>query len=186
MTMTAATALAGALDDMATRLFGDRSSAFVFVETPANDKEQYCVTTDSDGRIRVEGSTPSAMAVGLNRYLREHCGTDVSWYLHDPVVLPDSLPALSAPLEGEALVDNRFFLNYCTYGYSMPYWNWDQWQRLIDWMALQGVNAPLAIAGQEAVWQRVWRSLGLDDNTIRAYFSGPAHLPWHRMLNLDR
>lgn len=182
--VTTAGAVAGALDEMAARLFGPRADEFVFVETPS-DAETYKVSADC-GKIRVEGSTPSAMAVGLNRYLRSMCGTDVSWYLHDPVILPEVLPTPGEPLEGHALVDTRFFLNYCTYGYSMPYWGWDEWQRLIDWMALQGVNAPLAIAGQEAVWQRVWRSFGLDDETIRAYFTGPAHLPWHRMLNMDR
>ena len=26
---------------------------------------------------------------------------------------------------------------------------------------------------------------GLTDEEIRGYFTGPAHLPWHRMCNLD-
>lgn len=44
---------------------------------------------------------------------------------------------------------------------------------------------PLAITGQESVWYRVWTKLGLTDEEIRNYFTGPAHLPWHRMSNLD-
>jgi len=44
----------------------------------------------------------------------------------------------------------------------------------------------VAITGQEAVWQRVWTRLGLSDEEVRAYFTGPAHLPWHRMSNIDR
>ena len=75
---------------------------------------------------------------------------------------------------------NRFFLNYCTFGYTMPWWTWKDWERLIDWMALNGINMPLAITGQESVWYRVWTKLGLTDEEIR-----PAHLPWHRMSNLD-
>lgn len=178
------TAMAGPLDDMSRRLFGNEAERFSFTLTP-DSTETYCVTADN-GHVQVNGSSTSAMAVGLNRYLRELCGTDVSWYAADPVVLPADLPSTSTPLTGSAKTDSRFFLNYCTYGYSTPYWKWNDWQRLIDWMALQGVNMPLAIAGQEAVWQRVWRSFGLDDETIRSYFTGPAHLPWHRMLNVDR
>ena len=53
-------------------------------------------------------------------------------------------------------------------------------------MALNGVNLPLAITGQEAVWLKVWTDLGIPADTVRAYFTGPAHLPWHRMLNMDR
>ncbi|RYF46495.1 MAG: hypothetical protein EOO38_14005, partial [Cytophagaceae bacterium] len=80
---------------------------------------------------------------------------------------------------------NRFFLNYCTFGYSMPWWQWNDWQWFIDWMALNGINTPLAITGQEAVWYRVWKKFGLTDAQIRGYFTGPAFLPWHRMANLD-
>ena len=27
----------------------------------------------------------------------------------------------------------------------MPWWGWTEWERFIDWMALQGVTMPLAI-----------------------------------------
>lgn len=53
-------------------------------------------------------------------------------------------------------------------------------------MALNGINLPLAITGQESIWYKVWSELGLSDATIRNYFTGPAHLPWHRMINIDR
>lgn len=67
----------------------------------------------------------------------------------------------------------------------MPWWQWKDWERLIDWMALNGINTPLAITGQEAIWYKVWKGFGLSDEEIRGYFTGPAHLPWHRMSNLD-
>ena len=133
----------------------------------------------------VEGSGANAMAVGLNRYLNEACHTSVSWYADDAIVVPEKQPVVPVPVCGKALVPERFFLNYCTFGYTMPWWQWKDWERFIDWMALQGVNLPLAITGQEAVWQEVWRSFGLTDEQIRAYFTGPAHLPWHRMCNID-
>ena len=67
----------------------------------------------------------------------------------------------------------------------MPFYHWDQWERLVDWMALQGINLPLAQNGNEYVWQKVWRDYGLSDDEIRTFFTGPAHLPWNRMLNID-
>jgi len=54
---------------------------------------------------------------------------------------------------------------------------------MIDWMALQGVNMPLAFNGQEAVYARAYAELGLTQQEIWAYFSGPAFLPWNRMGN---
>lgn len=79
----------------------------------------------------------------------------------------------------------RFFLNYCTYGYSLPWWTWREWEHFIDWMALNGVNMPLAITGQESTWYNVWKKFGLNDEEIRSFFSGPAYLGWHRMCNFD-
>lgn len=146
--------------------------------------ESYRFWTEGQ-QLVVEGSSASAMAVGLNRYLNDYCHTDVSWYAADAVQVPSPMPAVAVPVSGKALVRDRYFLNYCTFGYTLPWWQWKDWERLIDWMALQGVNLPLAITGQESIWLRVWRRYGLTDDEIRSYFTGPAYLPWHRMCNID-
>ena len=138
-----------------------------------------------DGHLHVAGKNATSMAVALNHYLQRYCLKTVSWYGHGDMPLPAELPATNGVVGGRARVDTRFFLNYCTYGYTMPFWGWEQWQHFIDWMALSGVNMPLAITGQEAVWRNVWTSLGMTDEETRAYFTGPAYLPWHRMANID-
>ncbi|WP_228400895.1 alpha-N-acetylglucosaminidase [Chryseobacterium taichungense] len=76
-------------------------------------------------------------------------------------------------------------MNYCTFGYTMPWWKWKDWERFIDWMALNGVNLPLAITGQEKIWLNVWKKFGFSEAEIRNYYTGPAYLPWHRMANID-
>ena len=80
---------------------------------------------------------------------------------------------------------HRYFLNYCCFGYSLPWWDWDQWEQLIDWMALHGVNMPLAVTGQEAVWQAVCKQLGMSDEEIAAFLAGPPYLPFQWMGCLD-
>jgi alpha-N-acetylglucosaminidase len=125
------------------------------------------------------------MAVGLNYYLKYYCHTFVSWYQDDPVDLPARMPMVPAEIRRTARVRDRFFLNYCTFGYTMPWWQWKDWERLIDWMALNGINMPLSITGEEAIWYKVWKKLGLNDQQIRSYFTGPAYLPWNRMANID-
>ena len=139
-----------------------------------------------NGQIVIRGNNAKSMAVGLNHYLKNYCHTTVSWYDYNPVEMPETLPAVAEKIRVPALVQDRFFLNYCTFGYTMPWWTWKEWEHFIDWMALNGINLPLAITGQEAVWQKVWRKYGLTDEQIRSYFVGPAHLPWQRMCNLDR
>ncbi len=135
--------------------------------------------------VVISGNNANSMAMGLNHYLKNYCGVTVSWYAFEPVQYPARMPHVEQSVRVEARTENRFFLNYCTFGYTMPWWKWEDWERFIDWMALNGVNMPLANTGQEAVWQKVWRKQGMSDEQIRAYFTGPAHLAWHRMNNID-
>ena len=156
---------------------------FVGIYDP-DGKDVFTLHTQ-DGKVIIGGTNVGSMAVGLNRYLNRYCRTTVSWYADVPVQLPDVLPDVPEAECITARVPQRFFLNYCTWGYTMPFWQWRDWERFIDWMALNGVNLPLAITGQEAVWYNVWTSLGMTDKQVRSYFTGPAYLPWHRMANID-
>ena len=170
---------------MAKRLIPAYTDNFRFKKIPpVNGRDCFCLESWNN-KIVISGNNANSMAMGLNHYLKYYCLTTVSWYADIPVEMPESLPVIKKKVSVEARVDKRFFLNYCTYGYTMPFWQWKDWERLIDWMALNGVNMPLAITGQEAVWYKVWKQLGLTDPEIRSYFTGPAYLPWHRMANID-
>lgn len=172
---------------MCERLVPDHADAFVFElfdNDTLPDSDRFSIES-RDGKIVIAGNNVNSQAVGLNYYLKNYCNAHVSWYAADPVQMPDVLPVLESKIVVDAKFDNRFFLNYCTFGYTMPYWKWQDWERLIDWMALNGVTMPLAITGQESVWYKVWSKLGLTDEQIRSYFTGPAQLPWHRMSNVD-
>ena len=170
-------------DDLAHRILGRKAARFEFVESPA-DKDFFQVE-QAGRKIRITGNNVNSQAMGLNWYLKHVAHVHVSWFEDQPVQLPWRLPRVKTPVRRDARVQDRFFLNYCTYGYTMPWWGWKQWERFIDWMAMNGVTLPLAITGQEAVWYEVWKEFGMTDEEIRSYFSAPAHLPWHRMANLD-
>ena len=173
-----------AAEALARRVMGAKAKAVVFEQTdsPTDSYE----LLQKGKKVLIRGNNANSMAVGLNRYIQQYCLANVSWYDFNPVELPQTMPQVPEKVSGKVEVPIRFFLNYCTFGYTMPWWKWEQWERFIDWMALNGVNMPLAITGQEAVWQKVWRKYGLTDEQIRAYFTGPAHLPWQRMINIDR
>jgi hypothetical protein len=79
----------------------------------------------------------------------------------------------------------RYYLNYCTFQYSMAWWGWERWQREIDWMALNGINMPLALTGEEGIWQEVYRSMGFTDAELDQFFTGPAYFSWLWMGNID-
>lgn len=55
----------------------------------------------------------------------------------------------------------RYYQHVCTVSYSFVWWNWTRWERELDWMAMNGINLPLAFNGQEAIWQKVYLRVGL-------------------------
>ena len=169
--------------ELAERIIPDHHESIIF--DSLQDSTDCFELSMEDGKIKISASNANSAAVGLNYYLKNYCLTTVSWDARNPVEMPSTLPEVKEKVRVQAHVDDRFFLNYCTFGYTMPWWGWTEWERFIDWMALNGVTMPLAITGQEAVWQKVWQKHGLTDEQIRTYFSGPSHLPWHRMSNID-
>ena len=172
-----------AAEELTGRIVPEYAGKIVFKET-ASETEGYSI--EPRGRkLLISGSNANALCAGLGRYLRDVAGVDIDWEKTSPAVLCTPLPMPDSTIHSEALVPRRFFLNYCTYGYAMPWWKWEEWEHFIDWMALQGVNMPLALTGQESVLQELWRQNGLDDEEILQWFTGPAHLPWHRMCNID-
>lgn len=150
---------------------------------PASEKgtDRYEIIS-KDGHLTVRGSSPSALCYATDRYMREKCRSMVCWSgknVNIPEKWPEFEESRTSPYE------LRYFLNVCTFGYTAAYWDWKRWEQEIDWMALHGVNMPLASVASEAIAKRVWLKLGLQPDEIDTFFTGAAHLPWHRMGNLN-
>ncbi len=159
---------------------------------PDSSRDVYIVEA-SHGRLTIKGSNAVAITRGFYHYLRDACSTQVTWSTPggsagatagSPGPLPMRLADFPATRVTSPFVHRQYF-NVCTFGYTTAWWDWQRWERELDWMALHGINMPLAMAGQEAVWQKVWRAMGLTDAEIADYFTGPAFLPWHRMGNIN-
>jgi alpha-N-acetylglucosaminidase len=153
---------------------------------PAADGKDVFEIETMAGKIVLRGNSGLSIAMAFNWYLRHEVHINFDWQAAGPLEFKNTLPLPKEKIRRICAAKERFSLNYCTYGYTMPWWQWEQWQRFIDWMAMNGINRPLLQCGQEAVWLEVWKSYGLTDEQIRGYFSAPAHLPWHRMANLDK
>jgi alpha-N-acetylglucosaminidase len=165
-----------------TRLIGARADDFVLTSIPKRGELDVFEVSAHDGKVYVAGSSGVAICRGAYEYLRDACNCMVSWEgsnINLPALMPD-YP------RREVVCPNRYrhYLNVCTFGYSTVWWDWNRWQKEIDWMALHGINMPLAMNGQEAIWQRVWKSYGLTERDLDSYFPGPSFLPWFRMGNL--
>ena len=149
-----------------------------------NNREFFTLTDGVDREIHLTATTPSALAAGAHWFLRKKLHFHRSW-CGDRAADPGYAATVGEPVEKEFPLRFRPYLNYCTFGYSLVWWDWEQWKREIDFMALNGINMPLAVTGMEMVWLRTLRKFGLGEEEIRRFLSGPAFLPWQYMSNLD-
>lgn len=148
----------------------------------SNGKDYFSIKA-SNGVLEIEGTSQVTLCYAFRRYMQEACCSMRTWSGAN-MTLPDIWPDYDLPLQCSPY-SLRYFLNVCTYGYTAPFWGWERWEQEIDWMALHGVNFPLATVAAEAIAERVWLRLGLDKKDIQSFFTGPAYLPWHRMGNLN-
>ncbi len=136
-----------------------------------------------EGQLYVSANALTALSYGTYEYLRQIGVMSVSWE-GNRIALPERF-ADYQPERVTSLFKQRAYLNVCAYGYSTPWWGWSRWEQELDWMALHGVNNPVAMEGQEYVWQQLWREFGVKDDELASYFSGPAFTPWQRMGNIE-
>jgi alpha-N-acetylglucosaminidase len=134
-------------------------------------------------RIVLRGNNGVAVASALYFYIREIAHGQITWNGSN-LNLPAPLPKTER-IRRESPYALRYYLNYCTFNYSMSWWDWKRWEREIDWMALHGINMPLAITGQEFIWYEVYRELGFSDADLADFFTGPAYFAWFWMGNID-
>jgi alpha-N-acetylglucosaminidase len=170
---------------LARRVAGPQAEGLSFeIIKPVNDMDVFEVQTIA-GRPVLRGNNTIAQAAALNCYLREFCNAQISWDMTQ-FNIPPRWPMVPHPIRRATFYQYRYFLNYCTFSYTMAFWDWPRWQRELDWMALNGINLALAaVIGQGTVWQNVMRRMGQSEQEIREFIAGPAFEPWWLMDNLE-
>lgn len=181
------------------------ANKFKFVFDPSiNSEQETFVIGAEDGKILIKGSTLSALTTGLGWYLNNIAHINIAWNsLNEKTVAVKNegtayadLSYLPLPTAEETHTSDakyRYYLNTCTFGYSMTSWTWTRWQQEIDWMALHGINMPLQLVGLEEVWRTFLtmkdangnRKYGYSDEEAKAFVAGPAFIAWWAMNNLE-
>ena len=145
-------------------------------------EDRYRLTDREDG-ILLEATSGTAAASAFYWYLKNRCGSYVG-PLTRRLNLPPSPPPVGGAQEETSAFLYRYFLNFCTYGYTFAFWDWEQWEPFLDWMMLSGYNLVLNPVGHEAVWLALLQRHGYTEREAREYVAGPAFFPWQCMMNL--
>ncbi len=166
------------------RLLPRQADQFVVETMPAENGRDVFEIENRAGKIVLRGNHGVAQAAAFNWYLKHVAGGEVS-LAGDQLTLPDPLPQPAQKIHQATPYAVRGQMNYCTFCYTAAFWGWPEWEREIDRMAMNGVNTPLMIVGNEKVWQNTLRRLGYRDGDILKFIPGSAFTAWWLMGNLE-
>lgn len=146
-------------------------------------KYEYFTVESLRGKIILISNSGLGLASAFNCYLKEVCKCHVSRF-GKQVNLPHNLPQVSGKINRKTDCKYRYAYNYCTHSYSMAFWNQEDWQKEIDFLAMNGVNLVLDILGMEEVYRRFLTKLGYRHREIKNFLTGPAYYAWFYMGNV--
>jgi len=162
----------------------DKGASRKFVIEQVKSPTDFFELDQKGDKVVIRGNNYVSIATGVNWYLKYYAGIQLSWN-GMTAQLPAVLPAVPQKERHETDLKYRYDFNYCTYSYTMAFWDWDRWEKEIDWMALHGINLPLAVVGADVVWYNVLTKLGYTKDEINEFIAGPAFQGWWLMNNLE-
>jgi alpha-N-acetylglucosaminidase len=167
------------------RIIPQYTKHFIIESLSTDSRNDIFEIESRKNKIVLRGNNGVAVASALYYYLREYAHCQITWNGSN-LNLPKVLPRVPEKIRRETPYQYRYYLNYCTFNYSMSWWDWERWEKEIDWMALHSINMPLSITGQEYVWYEVYKDMGLSDDDLDQFFCGPAYFAWFWMGNIDQ
>lgn len=171
--------------DLIERITPGYSDQFTIEIIPENSSnEDYFEIGSKDGKVLLKGNNPVSIATAFNWYLKHYCKCQISWF-GDQLNLPKKLARPTATERKTINGKYRVNFNYCTISYTAPWWDWERWEREIDFMAMNSINTPLQTIGLDAVWYHTLLDMGFTDNEARNFLVTPAHQAWQWMPNIE-
>lgn len=161
--------------------YGDQFKLELIESTNGQDIYEIAAT---DNQVILRGNNTISLATAYNQYLKYTCKAHVSWF-GDQLNLPEQLPLPEQETRNVINGKHRIYMNYCQLSYSAPWWDWERWQRELDYMAMNSINMPLSVVGLEAVWYNTLLKYKFTDEEARAFLAGPGHLAWQWLQNIQ-
>lgn len=164
------------------RILPEYADRFI-VESMAKDSGRDAFELASQGdKIILRGNDGISIASALNYWLNQYAHCSVSWNSNN-LEIPKPFPLVTGTIHKVSPHTYRYYFNYTTY--TLIWWDWERWQKEIDWMALHGINLPLAVQGQNVIWDKVYKKLGFTQADMDKFFTGPSWFIWFWMGNMD-
>ncbi len=172
------------MKDLILRNTPEIADAFILRDKEAVDgKNTYDVFCE-DGKIVICGDCKISQAMGYYEYLKKICRVNYSHCGNTSLNVKEA-PLFDGKLSKVIPQKKRAWLSYRAYGYSLAFWDWEKWEKEIDFMAMNGINMPLSVVGSEAVIYYTMRDFKYSQKGALSFLSGPGFWPWQLTGNLE-
>lgn len=173
-----------ALSALVSRTLGEAYADSIRFTVTGGKSDFFELADGSDGTVTIKANCGVSAAAGLGYYLSRFCGIRITEQTGE-YKLPAALPEINGIIRKETPHKVRFMFNYCTSGYTTPFFSRDEWQRELDFLMLSGVNCILDTGGYGALWVHFLERLGYTADEAKAYISPYCYEPWWLMGNIE-
>lgn len=168
--------------DLIKRILPEYADRFIVEYIPQDSGRDVFELETHRNKIILRGNDGVSIASAFNYWLNHYAHCQVTWNGTN-LNIPKPFPLVPQKIRKVTPYKYRYYFNYTTY--TLLYWHWPRWQQEIDWMALHGINMPLAVQGQNIIWDKVYKSLGFTGQELDSFFTGPSWFIWFWMGNMD-
>lgn len=173
------------ISGLISRVLGEGYINFFDIELLPDDRGvDYFILSSDENKIYLKGNNINSICIALNYYFEHFLNQTYTRFGKGKLNVSLPLPRVNEVIDKEIDMKYRYNYNYVAYGYTMAYWDFDEWEREIDWMALNGFNIALNLVGQEEVTRRFLSEFGFTFSEIVNYLTSPIYLPWQFMGNI--
>lgn len=156
---------------------------FEIANNTANTND-YFELSDKGGKVHIKANNGINLATGLNYYFKNYAKIQVSEQTISGK-MPEKIVPVGKTVRKETPMKVRYAFNYCTLSYTFAFFGEEEWQRENDWLALNGVNVVLDLAGQEATWIKFLMNYGYSFDDAKDWLVGPGYIAWQYMDNME-
>lgn len=167
--------------DLVTRVTPEAEKQVIF---EINQEIDGFTLESKEGKLLITAPEMNELIAGYGYFLREYQHAHFSWNGNR---LPKSInpELIREKVSVKKQWNWRYAYNYCTLSYTSAFWGEKEWEKELDYLALNGVNCALVQAGLEKVWALTLKELNYPEEKIKAFIPNPAAAAWWNMGNLE-
>ena len=149
------------------------ADSFLINNIPPVDKHNAYEIEAVNGKIQLSGDNNISLAMAYYRYMKDYCNVCMT-HCGDFSFDVKSAPLPTEKISEVILQDNRIALTPSAQSNTACFWDWDRWEKEIDFMAMRGINMPYICVGLQAVAYYTLLELNVNEDLALSTVSGPA------------